>query len=94
MFLMSIGSWRVMPASPAAFYAGSRDSFCQEEKAAAGKPGVDVYGLMEKQARKSPIGSSGVTALMGPRIMNARLLMAPFEPDSLWPFQVHGGRSG
>ena len=56
-----------------------RDSFCQEEKAAAGKPGVDAYELMEQRARKSPIGSSGVTALMGPRIMNARLLMAPFK---------------
>jgi sugar (pentulose or hexulose) kinase len=54
-----------------------RDSFCQEEKKAAEQEGVDPYSLMEQLAEKSPIGSSGVTALMGPRIMNARLLMSP-----------------
>jgi sugar (pentulose or hexulose) kinase len=56
-----------------------RDSFCEEEKTAAKEFGGDAYGLMEQLAQKSPIGSSGVTALMGPRIMNARLLMSPFK---------------
>jgi sugar (pentulose or hexulose) kinase len=54
-----------------------RDSFCQEEKKAAEQEGVDPYSLMERLAEKSPIGSAGVTALMGPRIMNARVLMSP-----------------
>jgi autoinducer 2 (AI-2) kinase len=54
-----------------------RDSFCQEEKKAAKQEGIDPYGLMERLAEKSPIGSSGVTALMGPRIMNASMLMSP-----------------
>jgi sugar (pentulose or hexulose) kinase len=56
-----------------------RDSFCPEEKTTAKGLGVDAYGLMEQLAQKSPIGASGVTALMGPRIMNARLLMSPFK---------------
>ena len=52
-----------------------RDSFCGEEKARASGLGRDAYALMEEAARKSPIGSAGVTCLMGPRAMNACMIM-------------------
>ncbi len=54
-----------------------RDSFCQEEMAAAERGEGDVYALMTAKAMTSPIGSGGVVCLTGFRVMNARGVGAP-----------------
>jgi autoinducer 2 (AI-2) kinase len=50
----------------------ARDSFCQPEIATARETDKDAYLLMEDLARQSPIGSAGVTSVIGCRVMNAR----------------------
>ncbi|MDY6875580.1 MAG: FGGY family carbohydrate kinase [Chloroflexota bacterium] len=52
-----------------------RDSFCQEEIAVARDTGENVYHLMEQLAQQSPIGSVGMTALVGSGVMNARHIL-------------------
>lgn len=49
-----------------------RDSFCQEEKSVARNLGIDAYSVLEQEAQNSPIGSNGITAATGPRLMDAK----------------------
>lgn len=51
-----------------------RDAFCQLEVAEAQRTGRNAYDLMIDEATRSPIGASGVFAMLAPVVMNARYL--------------------
>lgn len=55
-----------------------RDSFCGLEVAEAARTNEDPYVLMEQLARQSPIGCTGITGMVGPRIMNVSAAPAPW----------------
>ena len=57
-----------------------RDAFCDAEQVMTGAVELNAYDLMVEEAKRSPIGSNGVLAFMGPGVMNARqLLQSPFS---------------
>lgn len=67
------------------------DSFCQGEKTVARNLGVDAYSLLEREAQNSPVGSNDVSAVIGPRLMNAkgRMVSAPYLAGFVLPADAH-----
>jgi len=69
-----------------------RDSFCQEEVSEAKAAGANAYSLMDQAAATSPIGSAGVTALLGSCVMNAKAVVGfPIEVSTVSGFVLSDG---
>jgi len=75
-------------------YRWVRDTFCELEKIAGARAGIDPYILMNKRAAQAPVGANGVVVMCSSR-MNARRIDRLFAPGGIMGLDpMNPGKTG